>query len=103
MVLLFVPIALISPQLSRVWLIPILPGIVTALSYVVVPGAVDVGAFSADTLRTTLPWLTAELATAVALCTTAEQRSALWARRSRRDPREQVPRTSRLGADRIGS
>ena len=103
MVLLFVPIALISPRLSRVWLIPILPGIVTALSYVVIPGAVDVGAFSANTLRTTLPWLTAELVTAVALCTTAEQRSALWARRSRRGSREQVPRTPRLDADRIGS
>ncbi len=103
MVLLFVPIALISPRLSRLWLIPILPGIVTALSYLVIPGAADVGAFSADTLRTTLPWLTAELVTAVALCTTAEQRSAMWARRSRRGFREHLPRTPRLDADRVGS
>lgn len=103
MVLLFVPIALISPRLSRVWLIPILPGIVTALSYVVIPGSADVGAFSADTLRTTLPWLTAELATAVTLCTTAEQRRALWARRSRRGAGEHPQRSLRLDADRVGS
>jgi len=103
MVLLFVPIALISPRLSRVWLIPILPGIVTALSYVVIPGSADVGAFSAETLRTTLPWLAAELATAVTLCTTAEQRSALWARRSLRGAGEHPQRSLRLDADRIGS
>ena len=29
MVLLFVPIALMSPRLSRAWLIPVVPGIVT--------------------------------------------------------------------------
>ena len=80
MVLLFVPIALLSPRLSRLWLIPILPGIITALSYVVIPGSAHVGAFSADTLRTTLPWLAAELTTAVAVCTTAKQRSAWMVR-----------------------
>ncbi len=43
MVLLFVPIALMSPRLSRIWLIPILPGILTAVSYVVFPAAVNTG------------------------------------------------------------
>jgi hypothetical protein len=80
MVLLFVPIALISPRLSRLWLIPVLPGVITAFSYVVIPGSANVVPFSADTLRTTLPWLAAELTTAVALCTTAQQRSE-WAAR----------------------
>jgi hypothetical protein len=87
MVLLFVPIALMSPRLSRVWLVPILPGILTVLSYVVFPAGVNTGAFSADTLRITLPWLTAELVVGVGLCTTAQQRGAWIARLSpaRRD------------------
>jgi hypothetical protein len=80
MVLLFVPIALMSPGYSRVWLLPILPGILTALSYIVFPTAINTGAFSADTLRITLPWLTAELAVGVGLCTTAEQRHEWMAR-----------------------
>ena len=82
MVLLFVPIALASPRSPALWLIPILPGIVTAFSYVVIPGNANFGAFSADTLRTTLPWLVAELAAGIGLCTTAQQRSEWLARLS---------------------
>lgn len=101
MVLLFVPIALMSPQLSRLWLIPILPGLLTVLSYVVFPAAGDTGAFSADTLRITLPWLTAELAVGVTLCTTSAQRSALWARLRDRGSGERAHPTLGLRSDRF--
>jgi len=101
MVLLFVPIALISPRLSCVWLIPILPGIVTALSYVVIPGSANVGAFSADTLRTTVPWLTAELLVGLALCTTSAQRTALRARLPGRGAGKHAQPALGLRSDRV--
>ncbi|HET9102811.1 MAG TPA: glycosyltransferase family 87 protein [Solirubrobacteraceae bacterium] len=60
MVLLFVPVALLSPRWSRAWLIPVVPGIVTALSWLVIPGNPNYGPYSAQALREILPWLAAE-------------------------------------------
>jgi hypothetical protein len=79
MVLLFVPIALVSPRYSKAWLIPVCVPLIEAASFVIPPGRAD-APFSPDILRSALPWLVLELMTGIVLCTTSEQRRAAWAR-----------------------
>jgi hypothetical protein len=72
MVLLVVPLALISPRFSRLWLLPLLPALI--------PLPAKVGPYSPNLLRTDVPWLVVELAIGFMLATTAEQRGRLRAR-----------------------
>ena len=80
MVLLFVPIALASPRLSPAWFIPLWSPVITVASAALVPQGSTKVPFSPDTLRQAVPWLVLEALTAVALCTTPEQRAAFRAR-----------------------
>jgi hypothetical protein len=77
MVLLFVPIALVSPRFSRLWTIPVLTPTVISLSWAIVPSLHGVSAASPNALHQSLCWLAAEALVVVALCTTEQQRSAL--------------------------
>lgn len=79
MVLLFVPIALVSPRLSAAWLIPTFTPLVMAISFVIPAGAQNVP-FSPDTLRAAVPWMILEIATAVVILTTPAQRATFRAR-----------------------
>lgn len=57
MVLLFVPIALMSPRFSRLWLLPALVPVLAYLTQVVVPYAPQTAANSPEALRLAIPWL----------------------------------------------
>ncbi|MGP0050879.1 MAG: glycosyltransferase family 87 protein [Solirubrobacteraceae bacterium] len=76
MVLLFVPIALVSPRLSRLWLVPVLTPILVIYSTWVVPNGTGAQAYTSDGLRWTLATLAAEAIVAVFLVSTPEWRSA---------------------------
>jgi hypothetical protein len=95
MVLLFIPIALASPRLSPAWLIPCCTPIVESVSFIFPAGRSDVP-FSPTLLRAAVPWLLLELLTGFVLCTTPEQRRALWARARRRMP--VLPRAHRTAS-----
>jgi hypothetical protein len=79
MVLLFIPIALASPRFSPAWLIPVCTPILESASWIVPASRTDTP-FSANLLRSAGPWLFLELLTGFVLCTTPEQRRALWSR-----------------------
>jgi hypothetical protein len=79
MVLLFVPIALVSPRFSRAWLIPVCAPVIEAV-LVLVPVSRPNAPFSPAILRSAGPWLFLELLTGVVICTTPEQRREAWAR-----------------------
>jgi hypothetical protein len=90
MVLLFVPIALASPSFSTAWLIPVCAPVIEALSRVL-PASPD-GPFSPNLLRSAGPWLFLELLTGIVVCTTPEQRRAVWTRlRHLRSPFQSEP------------
>jgi len=57
MVLLLVPVALVSPRLSKLWLLPMCTPLVTVFSTVVVPLGSHRGPHPPETLRTAVPWL----------------------------------------------
>ena len=84
MVILFVPIALVSPRFSAAWMIPTFTPFVMTLSFVI-PSGRDNVPFSPNTLRAAVPWLVLETMTAVVLLTTPEQRAA-WGTRLLRRP-----------------
>jgi hypothetical protein len=84
MVLLFVPIALVSPRLSPAWLIPLWTPLITVASAAIVPQGSTKVPFSPDTLREAIPWLVLEALTAFFVCTTPEHRVALRTRRHHR-------------------
>lgn len=65
MVLLFVPIALASPGLSSLWLVPVLTPVLAELTLSIVPNSTQVQAYSPNALRTAIPWLAIEALTAV--------------------------------------
>jgi Glycosyltransferase family 87 len=92
MVLLFVPIAVVSPRFSPAWLIPLCTPLVTVGSTAIFPLGSDKVPFSPDTLRVAIPWLLLEALTAFVVCTTPEQRAALRARF--RHPRMAVSRVA---------
>jgi hypothetical protein len=75
MVLLFVPIALVSPQFSPVWLIPVSAPLIEVFSRLI-PGGRPGVPFTTESLRATIPWLLLEVLTGVVICTTPEQRRA---------------------------
>jgi hypothetical protein len=77
MVLLFVPVALLSPTLSRLWLLPLCTPLINLITDAVFPLPAKVGAFSPDLLRVDVPWLLVELAIGFMLTTTVEQRARL--------------------------
>ena len=84
MVLLFVPIALVSPRLSPAWFIPLWAPVATLISAAIVPQGSSRIPFSPDTLRTAIPWLVLEAMTGFVVCTTPEQRAAMRVRLRRR-------------------
>ena len=76
MVLLFVPIALLSPRFSRLWLVPVVFPTLIALSFLAFPLGPDRSAASTNALHYTLGYLAAQAVIAVYLCTTPERRGA---------------------------
>ena len=60
MVLLFVPIALLSPRFSRLWLVPVCTPMILVISAVVVPLGSTVHGADPDTIRATVVWLALE-------------------------------------------
>lgn len=90
MVLIFIPIAIVSPRWSRLWLFPALFPIVELLSPAVIPNATGVEPYSPNALRGVLPWLAFEALLVVALSTTAERRTAVRAAIVRRLPRRRT-------------
>jgi hypothetical protein len=57
MVLLLVPIALVSPRLSKLWLLPMCTPLITVISVAVIPLGSHRGPHPPETLRTAVPWL----------------------------------------------
>jgi hypothetical protein len=99
MVLLFVPIALISPRMSATWLIPVSYPLINALSRFV-PVEPGNHPFSPDLLRGSVTWVLLEILTGFVLCTTPEQRRALVRRVSRITGRRAVgPRPAGVVAE----
>ncbi|MBV9820235.1 MAG: DUF2029 domain-containing protein [Solirubrobacterales bacterium] len=76
MVLLFAPIALISPRVCKLWLVPVIAPLMGIGSAALVPVSTKLQAYSPDVLRYALSCLVAEAVIAVCLCTTSEQRVA---------------------------
>jgi hypothetical protein len=60
MVLLLVPVALMSPRLSRLWLLPMCTPLITVLSTVLIPLGSHRGPHPPETLRSAVPWLLIE-------------------------------------------
>jgi hypothetical protein len=88
MVLLFVPIALLSPRLSRLWALPvIMPSLIT-LSDLVFPAVSRPQAYPLSALNSAVGWLLAEALLVALLATTPQQRAA-WAA-ALRSPRTAV-------------
>jgi hypothetical protein len=57
MVLLLVPVALVSPGLSKLWLLPMCTPMITVGSAALIPLGSHRGAHPVETLRTAVPWL----------------------------------------------
>jgi hypothetical protein len=79
MVLLFVPIALCSPQFSALWLGPLAASTLWIGSTAIIKDSHHVQAASPNALRAALIYLGLQLMIGVVLCTTAQQR-AVWRR-----------------------
>ena len=84
MVLLFIPIALASPRLSWLWLLPLLSPLTESISRGIIPDARHVTAYSPNALRGAVLWLVLETIVAIWLCTTPERRRASIRRLARR-------------------
>jgi Glycosyltransferase family 87 len=98
MVLLFVPIALVSPRFSKAWLIPVCAPLIE-VALVLIPVSRPDAPFSAAILRSAGPWLFLELLTGIVVCTTPEQRRTAWARlRHLRTPAIRAERTAAVEA-----
>jgi hypothetical protein len=96
MILLFVPIALLSPRFSRLWLGPLITPTLITFSYAVIPLSHRIQPAAPDALNPALGYLALEAWLAVRLCTTREQRAAvLTAARARlpRRPRSTIALT----------
>ncbi|MFZ0042387.1 MAG: glycosyltransferase family 87 protein, partial [Solirubrobacteraceae bacterium] len=72
MVLVFVPIALATPELSWLWLAPLAAPVVRIFSLALAPAGHTTQAYSPDALRTALPWIAVQAIVAVYLCTTPQ-------------------------------
>jgi hypothetical protein len=90
MVLLFVPIALLSPRFSRMWLLPAITPTLITLSFAVFPLASHAEAASPDALHYALGWLAAQAILGTWLSTTAERRAQLAANARARVSRRPV-------------
>jgi hypothetical protein len=78
MVLLFVPIALCSPQFSALWLGPLIASTLWIGSTGIIKDSRHIEAASPNALRGAIVYLVLQLVIGVVLCTTVEQRSAPW-------------------------
>ena len=97
MVLLFVPIALVSPRFSRAWLIPVCAPLIESPSPH--PRQSTQCAIRSGHPANAGPWLLLELLTGIVVCTTPEQRRAAWARvRHVRTPAVRTERTAAVEA-----
>jgi hypothetical protein len=94
MVLLFVPVALASPRLSRVWLAPLCAPLIVVFSQAIVPDGHKLQPYSPNALRTALLWLLIEAIVTLCLCTTAAQRRAVRDRASLRPRLHSTPQGS---------
>jgi hypothetical protein len=86
MVLIFIPIAMVSPRASRLWLAPVVLPVLELLSPQIIPDSNRLQAYSPDALRGVLPWLAFELLLTVWLTTTPAQRRGWVAAVRRRVP-----------------
>jgi hypothetical protein len=94
MVLLFVPVALASPGLSRLWLAPLASPLLVQASRAFVSDSRVAQANSPNGLRQALSWLLLEAIVGVWLCTTPERRGA-WLTVLRRAPLMPRPHVGR--------
>jgi Glycosyltransferase family 87 len=76
MVLLFVPIALCSPQFSALWLGPLIASTVWIGSTAIIKDSRHVEAASPNALRGAVIYLVLQLVVGLVLCTTPDQRTA---------------------------
>jgi len=83
MVLLFVPIALISPRFSAIWLLPLCTPIITVTSAAIAPLSSKVSVADPDTLRSAVLWLLLEAVVLLRLCVSDSELRA-WRVRLRR-------------------
>jgi hypothetical protein len=60
LVLLFIPVALASPRLSRIWLLPLCPPVIVVASAAIFPIGNVVGPHPVETLRSAIPCLLIE-------------------------------------------
>ena len=52
--------ALVSPRLSKLWLLPMCTPLINVLSTALIPQGTQIGPHPAETLRTAVPWLLVE-------------------------------------------
>jgi hypothetical protein len=96
MVLLFVPIALLSPRYSRLWLAPVIAPSLITLSYALIPLSDRIQPAAPNALNPAVGYLALEAWLAVRLTTTPQRRAAiLTATRARlwRGPRSTIALT----------
>jgi hypothetical protein len=80
MVLLFVPIALISPRLSAIWFLPFCTPMIIVGTAALVPPSTKVQLIDPGTLRSAVLWLVLEALVLVRLCLSRSDMQALRAR-----------------------
>ncbi len=80
MVLLFVPIALISPRFSAIWLLPLSTPIIIVTSAALAPPSRSFAVVDHGTLRSAELWLLLEAVVLVRLCLSGSELKALRAR-----------------------
>jgi hypothetical protein len=93
MVLLFVPIALVSPRFSALWLLPLCTPIITVTSAAIVPLSSKVSVVDPDTVRSAVLWLLLEAVVLLRLCLTDAELRA-WSVRLRLRSRSSASATA---------
>jgi hypothetical protein len=86
MVLLFVPIALISPRFSWIWLLPLCSPIITVTAAAIAPLSSRVQVVDPNTLRSAVLWLALEAVVLVRLCFSDADLRGMRARLRLRSP-----------------
>jgi hypothetical protein len=90
MVLLFVPIALMSPRLSAIWFLPLCTPLIMVSTAAIAPVSHQAQIVDATTIRSAVLWLVLETVVLVRVCLSDSELQRLRARTRLRPPRARV-------------